>query len=105
MSQPRSDQIAVAVGALRNEAQAWRAQQDALGGAASIAAALPITAYVETTVFDDFLVAYNKLAGTVIRHCSDGGATAGDIAQTLVSVADAFEADEAANLHNMQNLS
>jgi hypothetical protein len=105
MSQPGSDQIAVALGALRNEAQAWLAQQDALGGAASTAADMLITAYVDTTVFDDFLAVYNTLARLVTRHCADGAATANDIARTLVSVADEYEADEAANLHTMQSLS
>jgi hypothetical protein len=63
-----------------------------------------ITAYVDTTVFDDFLAVYNTLTRLVTRHCTDAAATAGDIAQTLLSVADEYEADEAANLHTMQSL-
>jgi hypothetical protein len=105
MSQPApSNEIAAALGALRDEAGAWQALRAGLDTAATSANELGITAYRDTGVFDAFLAANNQLVYLVARHCSDACATAGDIAQTLLSVAATYEAADAANLHTMQNI-
>jgi hypothetical protein len=105
MSQPApSNEIAAALGALRDEAGAWQTMQAGLDTAARSATELGITAYGDTGVFDAFIAANNQLVYLVARHCTDARTTAGDIAQTLLSVATSYEADEAANLHTMQNI-
>ena len=105
MSQPApGNEIAAALGALRDEAAAWQTLGAGLGTAARSTSELGITAYRDTGVFDAFIAANNQFVYVVARHCADAHTTAGDIAQTLLSVASAYEADEAANLHTMQNL-
>jgi hypothetical protein len=105
MSQPApSNEIAAALGALRDEAGTWQTLKVHLYTAARSANDLGITAYGDTGVFDALIDANNQLVNLVVRHCADARAAADDIAQTLLSVAISYAADEAANLHTMQNI-
>jgi len=99
MTQPTPAQIAVATDTLRAEAEVWRSLQDSLAEFARDSPRLQIIEYVDTTLFDEVLGAYNRATNLLITRCLDGSAVAEHIAEVLRAVADTYAEEEAANLH------
>lgn len=104
MGQRSPDQVAAATAILREEAVGWDRVHDRLAEVGRGAPSLRITEYVDTTVFDAVLAAYNRLAQTAAGRCADGSRVADHIAGGLRAVADIYDREEAANLHAQLNL-
>lgn len=99
MGQPTPPQIAVGTDTLRAEAEVWRSLQDSFGAVARDSPRLQIIEFVDATLFDEVLGAYNRATNLLITRCLDGSAVAEHIAEVLRAVADTYAAEEAANLH------
>lgn len=82
---------------LRAAAAAWRLAHGRLAELGRDVLLLPITDYLDTTLFDGLLSAYNTLTDLVGARGLDGSGVARHIADTLVDIADTYAEAEATN--------
>ena len=91
MTEPASDVIEVAVDGIYREAAVWDEQSTRLADCAFQADHLAIDVY-DTVVFNEFLASYNEVTREVARLCTQGRLVTRQIAQTLRTVADTYDA-------------
>jgi hypothetical protein len=104
MTQPTPDQINVAVEALDSESLLWADLSQRLNQCAGMVTDLRITEYRNTTVFDEYIAAYNEVCGTFAARCDSGAVQTFEIGVRLLTVAQVYAREEEANLHAQLNL-
>ena len=104
MTQPPSaEQVAVATGALRREADQWDQQSRRLGEQGTKAADMEF-GRLEAGLFQLMVGPYNDVVHTVAARCQEGAAAMTEIAGTLRSVAGTYDAEDKASEHRIRNL-
>jgi hypothetical protein len=103
MSQPTTQEVAVATGALRTEAGEWSEQSTAIGAIAAKAGEMEL-GRVEAGLFQLVVSPYNEVVKQVQARCQEGQAAMSEIAGTLRSVADTYDGEDSNNAHRIHNL-
>ncbi|MEV0697084.1 hypothetical protein AB0I53_04070 [Saccharopolyspora sp. NPDC050389] len=100
---PDKNEVEVATGALRIEADIWDEQADALNLIASEVAQLRVGA-LESGPFFLLLSAYDEVVGQVHDRCREGVQRTREVAGTLRQVADTYEQEDEDGTHALRNL-
>lgn len=104
MTQPPSaEQVTVATNALRNEATEWQAQSGVLGKESSKVAGMEF-GRLEAGLFQLMVGPYNDVIHAVAARCQEGATAMTEIADTLRSVADIYDAEDKAAEHRIRNV-
>lgn len=101
---PTPDGITVATDALRADAGDWNKAADEVRHAAATAARLALPASAFSFAGGAVAGSYEALRAKAAALLVEGAENFTDIAAALVSAADQYDADEAANAHAMQNI-
>ena len=104
MTQPPSpEQVSVATNALRAEAGEWLAQSAALGTESAKVAEMEF-GRLEAGLFQLIVGPYNDVIDAVAARCREGATAMTEIAATLRSVADTYDAEDKASEHRIRNI-
>lgn len=103
MAPPTTQEITAATTALRNEAGVWDTESTELGKISPAVEALRLPR-VEAGLFQVVFSAYEEVVNQVIARAGEGTTATQDVADTLRSVADTYDREEAANVHKMKNI-
>lgn len=103
MAPPTADQVQVAIQALRHEASVWDHEAEATGSVPAKAEGLRLNR-IEAGLFQVIFDTYGQVIDQVIARTNEGRQQMTDIANTLRSVADTYEQEEAANVHKLKNI-
>lgn len=103
MAPPTTDQITVAIQALRTEAGVWDTQAGAMSDIKSKTEGLQLTR-LEAGLFQVIFDTYGQVIDQVIARSGEGNTEMLDIGTTLRAVADTYEQEEAQNVHNLNNI-
>ncbi|MEU6266874.1 type VII secretion target [Saccharopolyspora shandongensis] len=103
MAPPDKNEVEVATGVLRAEADIWDEQADALGLIASQAAQLRVGA-LESGLFLPMMSAYDEVVDQVHDRCREGVERTREVAGTLRRVADTYEQEDEDGTHALRNL-
>ncbi|WP_250000234.1 hypothetical protein [Actinoplanes sp. M2I2] len=104
MTQPPSgEQVTVATTALRNEAGEWESQSGGLGNLSSKVAEMEF-GRLEAGLFQLMVGPYNDVIQAVSARSREGAAAMAEIAKTLRSVADTYDAEDKASEHRIRNV-
>jgi hypothetical protein len=95
--------VRVATGALRTEAGVWDHESDETGKIAAQAEGLRLNR-VEAGLFQVIFDTYGQVVDQVTARANEGKAQMTDVGNTLRSVADVYEQEEAANVHQLNNV-
>lgn len=101
---PTPDQITVATDALRADAADWNTAASELRRAATTADQLAVPASAFSFAGGAVHASYDALRIKAAALLAEGAANFDDIGGALRTAADAYEADEAANAHAIQNI-
>jgi hypothetical protein len=102
MSHPTAGAISAAIADMRAESQLWTRQRDRLAQLAGQVATMILEPQQGTAA--DFAVAYGDAVATFASRCHQGATETAFIAARLEDVADLYEAEEAENLHRINDL-
>lgn len=91
---PTADQIRVAIEALRTEASVWDAQAAQTNRIGPMAEALRLNR-IEAGLFQVIFDTYGQVIEQVIARANESGQRMTEIANTLRSVADTYDREEA----------
>lgn len=100
---PTKEQLTVATNALRTDASVWDAQSTAIGDVVPKVQDLRLSR-IEAGVFQVMVRPYDDVAEELTNRCGEGKARMIEIADTLHTVADTYDAEEAKNMHALRNL-
>ncbi|MCE7001634.1 hypothetical protein LWC34_02080 [Kibdelosporangium philippinense] len=103
MAPPTADQVKVAIEALRQEAGVWDQEADTTGNIATAAEELRLNR-IEAGLFQVIFDTYSQVIDQVIARANEGKTQMTEVADTLRSVADTYEQEEAANVHKLKNI-
>jgi hypothetical protein len=104
MTQPPSaEQVAVATGALRTEATEWDEQSGKLAQQGAKVAEMEF-GRLEAGLFQLMVGPYNDVIHAVSARCQEGAAAMTEMAKTLRSVADTYDAEDKASEHRIRNV-
>jgi hypothetical protein len=104
MTQPPSgEQVTVATNALRNEAREWDTQSALLGTESAKVADMEF-GRLEAGLFQLMVDPYNDVIHDLAARCQEGATAMNEIANTLRSVADTYDAEDKAAAHRIRNL-
>lgn len=95
--------IHVATDTLRTEADTWQAQSERLADITELVRALDL-GRLEAGVFQVVVDSYQEVVRAVTDRCAEGTERTREIADTLRSCADTYDAEEAKNLHAINKL-
>ncbi|MGQ0576696.1 MAG: type VII secretion target [Pseudonocardia sp.] len=101
---PTSGQIAVALDALRADADQWRGAAAELGTAAGVAGGLTVAPAAFSFAGQAVAAAHEALRSKLAALLTAGAANFDDIAAALRASADAYEADEIAGAHRLRDI-
>jgi hypothetical protein len=101
---PTSEQITVALEALRTDADKWVGGADELRSAAGRAGAMALPPAAFSFAGQAVLTSYERLRVKTAELLRAGAVNFDDIATALRQSADAYEADEAAGAHRMTSI-
>lgn len=101
---PTPEQITVSLAALRTDADVWAAAAETMAAAAARADGQQLDPAAFSFAGQAAAAAYEELRAKMARLLHEGTASLGSIAGALRASADAYEADEAAGAHRMQNV-
>ncbi|MBU2664802.1 hypothetical protein KOI35_14970 [Actinoplanes bogorensis] len=100
---PNAEQVAVATGALRSEAGVWDEQSGRLGELSTKSAGMEF-GRLEAGVFQIMVSPYNDVVHVVAGRTGEGATAMTEIAATLRSVADTYDAEDKASEHRIRNV-
>ncbi|HEX5201595.1 hypothetical protein ACFQS1_25520 [Paractinoplanes rhizophilus] len=100
---PSGEQVAVATQALRNEATEWDSQSAVLAGQSSTVAGMEF-GRLEAGLFQLMVGPYNDVIHAVADRTREGATAMTEIAATLRTVADTYEAEDKAAEHRIRNI-
>ncbi|SDT80899.1 type VII secretion target [Actinoplanes derwentensis] len=103
MSLPTPEEVSVATNALRTEAGLWDEQAGRLGTLSGETAAMEF-GRLEAGLFQVMVDPYNDVIRAVTARCAEGATAMGEIAATLRSVADTYDAEDRAGAHRIKNI-
>jgi hypothetical protein len=103
MARPTAAEIATATATLRTEAGVWIDQASAIAAMSSHADRLRLSR-LEAGVFQIIVNAYEELVDVAVSRCKEGNQRMGEIASTLRSIADTYDAEERRGEHRLRNL-
>ena len=104
MTQPPSrEQVSVATNALRNEAGEWLAQSALLATQSAKVAEMEF-GRLEAGLFQLMVGPYNDVIDAVAARSKEAAAAMTEIAGTLRSVADTYDAEDKASEHRIRNI-
>ena len=104
MTHPTGDEIRVATGAIRAEADIWYESSATLTAAREATWVLPIDGVPSASLFAEFVTAYNEVVTLVHDRFRQGTTHTADVGTALRTVADTYDAEEQASLHAWHNL-
>ncbi|WP_217281735.1 hypothetical protein [Kibdelosporangium persicum] len=93
----------VATEALRKEAGVWDHEADETGTIPTKAEGLRLNR-IEAGLFQVIFDTYGQVIDQVIARTNEGKKQMTEVANTLRSVADTYEQEEAANVHKLKNI-
>jgi hypothetical protein len=102
MSQPTPDEVHIACEALRSEAVQWDGQGEKLRIMSATAAEFEFNR-VEAGLFQVMVGAYNDVINAVSARSGEGATAMAEVATTLRSAADIYEAEDRAGEHRIRN--
>jgi hypothetical protein len=100
---PSREQVTVATGALRTEAGEWDTQSTEMGNLSTKVAGMEF-GRLEAGLFQMMVGPYNDVIHGVAARCAEGATAMRQIASTLRSVADTYEAEDKAAEHRIRNV-
>ncbi|MFF5180443.1 hypothetical protein ACFY2Q_20650 [Micromonospora sp. NPDC000316] len=100
---PSKKDVEVATDTLRVEAGMWLRHSDQMAVITSMAEGLRMTA-LEAGLFQLIVTPYDEAADQITARCREGQQRMTEIATTLRKVADTYDAEEANNAHQLNNL-
>lgn len=100
---PGREQVTVATNALRSEAGEWDEQGKTLGEQGTKVAGMEF-GRLEAGLFQLMVGPYNDVIDMVSARCQEGAAAMAEIAGTLRSVADTYDAEDKASEHRIRNI-
>ncbi|MEV5536611.1 type VII secretion target [Saccharopolyspora shandongensis] len=103
LAPPAKNEVEVATGALRSEADIWDEQADSLGLIASQVVQLRM-GILEAGPFFLLTSAYDEVVDLVHHRCREGSDRAQEVAGTLRQVADTYEREDEDGTHAFRNL-
>lgn len=101
---PTPDEIRVATDALRADAETWSRSSVELGSTAATAEALTVAPEAFSFAAPAAAASHEALRVKAAALLREGSTNFNDIARALRIAADAYEADEAANLHMIRGM-
>jgi hypothetical protein len=103
MAPPTPAQVKVATEALRNESHVWDHESDETGTIATRAEGLRLDR-IQAGLFQVIFDTYGRVIEQVIARVNEGHKQMTEVANTLRTVADVYEQEEAANVHRFRNI-
>jgi hypothetical protein len=103
MTHPSGEEVSVATNALRSEAGEWNAQSATIGLVGTKVAAMEF-GRLEAGLFQLMVGPYNDVIHAVAARCAEGATAMTEIADTLRSVADTYDAEDKAAEHRIRNV-
>lgn len=100
---PGPEHVAAATGALRTEATQWDAQSTTLGALSTKVGDMEF-GRLEAGLFQLMVGPYNDVIHAVTARCREGAVAMTEIAGTLRSVADTYDAEDKAAEHRTRNV-
>ena len=100
---PSREQVTVATDALRNEAGEWDTQSTAIGDLSTKVSGMEF-GRLEAGLFQMMVGPYNDVIHGVAARCMEGATAMTEIANTLRSVADTYDAEDKAAEHRIRNV-
>jgi len=100
---PSAEQVAVATNALRSEAGEWDTQSTAMGALSTKVAGMEF-GRLEAGLFQMMVGPYNDVIHAVAARGKEGATAMTEIADTLRSVADTYDAEDKAAMHRIKNV-
>lgn len=104
MTHPSPDQIGVALDAMHVESALWRREGDRLAELAHEVPKLAFGLIQGMAIYRDFVRRYNEAVDVFAGRCDGGTRAFYEISLRLDRVASIYAAEEAANLHEFNNL-
>jgi hypothetical protein len=103
MTLPTPGEVHVATDELRTEAGTWNVQCDRLAAFSSKVAEMEF-GRLEAGLFQMMVGPYNDVIHAITDRCGEGVTAMREIASTLRSAADTFEAEDRAGAHRIKNI-
>ncbi|MEV0902379.1 hypothetical protein [Actinoplanes sp. NPDC049802] len=103
MTQPNAEQVSVATDALRTEANLWDEQSDNLTALGARVAGMEF-GRLEAGLFQLMVGPYNDVIHGVAARCAEGATAMTEMAATLRSVADTYDAEDRAGAHRIKKI-
>ena len=100
---PTREQVTVATDALRNEAREWVTQSTAMASLSTTIAGMEF-GRLEAGLFQLMVGPYNDVITVAAARCAEGATAMTEIAGTLRSVADTYDAEDKAAEHRIRNV-
>jgi mitochondrial fission protein ELM1 len=100
---PTPDQVAVATSALRSEAKVWDTESGEMAKLSTKVAAMEF-GRLEAGLFQLMVSPYNDVVHAVADRSKEGATAMAEIAGTLRSVADTYDAEDRAAEHRIRNI-
>ena len=103
MTYPSREQVSSATDALRSEATQWDEQSVKLRVLSGKVAEMEF-GRLEAGLFQIMVGPYNDVISAVTARCAEGATAMSEIAGTLRSAADTYEAEDEAGAHRIKNV-
>jgi uncharacterized protein YukE len=103
MAPPTKESIKVATDALRKEAGVWDNESAEMGKAVAKADSLRMTR-LQAGIFQLIVTSYEPAVDQIVARSTEGEHQMTEVGKTLRDVANAYDADEAANEHRLRNI-
>ncbi len=103
MTYPSSEEVTVATSSLRSEAGEWDTQSATIGPAGAKVAAMEF-GRLEAGLFQLMVGPYNDVIHAVAARCTEGATAMTEIATTLRTVANTYDAEDQAAEHRIRNI-
>jgi hypothetical protein len=103
MTQPASQHVRVATDALRTEAGEWERQSSAIGAIEATVSGMEL-GRVEAGLFQLVVSPYSDVVNQVRARCGEARTAMTEIAATLRSVADTYDAEDRNSEHRIHNV-
>ena len=103
MTQPTPQEVTVATNALRSEAGEWETQSAVMADLSGRVADMEF-GRLEAGLFQLMVGPYNDVIHGVAARCQEGATAMTEIAGTLHSVADTYDAEDQAAMHRIKDV-
>jgi hypothetical protein len=103
MAPPDKQMIQAATGALRDEAKIWDDQSRTLGNIKPKVEDLRLNR-IEAGLFQLIVTEYEKAIDVIVARTGEGQRAMTNVADTLRTVADTYDQEEAAGVHRMKHI-